>query len=533
MKPVETTAMSRSARARIAFQVALTVILAALAASLLVWIAERPGLRARFDWTESARNTLDPASHSVLERLGGEVDIDVFFTPMGESLAAIGYDVQARTLDLLVLLRDAGGGRIRIRDHELATAAGKEAALARMQELSLRDIVPGGLVVVSLGPRRAVLRVRGDIADIDPGDPRGQFGPPRPARVNLFRAEEALVSALLQVGQGETLRALFTSGHGEPDLQETGLAGLSQLRTGLSGSGFEVDRWEGERSGKIPDDCAVLAIVGPEQPFTPLEIAAIRDFVESGGRLIAAPGRNAVAGEGGLPALLPAYGIRIVTDGVVAAPRATITGQPLTGIPDCALVRVWSDGMAGMSPVTEALRRADRYVDMPFARSLVRGSTPPGGSVLTILQTGDETWRDLDTPGIGHDWRKTPEEERGPFALGMTAILPPTRPARAAPGARKGEPAIDQPETRIVCLGTAAAFANQSSEVDLDLLLASFDWAASRDFRVHVTPRSQVSRRIDVAEGSALARVYLVAVLLLPGLCLALGCFTWWRRRRR
>jgi hypothetical protein len=181
--------------------------------------------------------------------------------------------------------------------------------------------------------------------------------------------------------------------------------------------------------------------------------------------------------------------------------------------------------------VTEALRRADRHVDMPFARSLVRVSTPPGGSVRPILQTGDEAWRDLDTPGVGHDWRKTPEEERGPFWLGMTAVLPPTRPARSSPSGSGPESAL--PVTRIVCLGSAAAFANQSSEVDQDLLLAAFDWAVSRDFRVHVTPRSQISRRIDVAEGAALSRVYFVAVLLLPGLCLALGCFTWWRRRRR
>jgi hypothetical protein len=516
----------RAARVRIGARVASTVVLAAVAAALLVWIAERPGLRARADWTVGGRNTLAPASRSVIDRLAGQVDIDVFFTPLGDALGPIGSEVQSRTLDLLVLLRDSGGGKIRIREHDLRTAVGKDAAMARMQELSLREIVPGGVLVVSLGSRRAVLRVRGDLADIDPGDPLGQFGPPRPPKVELFRAEEALVSALLQVGEGETLRVSFTSGHGEPDLEGVGLPGLSELRAGLLGSGYEVDRWNGERNGKIPDECAILAIVGPEQPFTPLEVEAIRDFVAGGGRLIVAPGQSSLAGEGGPAALLLPYGIRIVTDGVVAAPRATISGQPLTGVAECALVRVWSGGMSGSSLVTEALRRADRYVDMPFARALVRSATPPGGSVLTILSTGDEAWRDLDTPGSGHDWKKTPEEERGPFALGMTAVLPPTRASKRVRDAA-------QPETRIVCLGSAGAFTNQSSEVDGDLVLAAFDWAGSRDFRVHVSPKSQVSRRIDVASGSALANVYLFAVLLLPGLSLALGGFTFWRRRRR
>ena len=514
-------------RLRIGLQVALQTALAALAASLLVWIAERPGLRARLDLTVGGQNTLAPATHAALERLGDDVEVDVFLTPVAGPLGPVVQKVQERTLDLLVLMRDGGGGRVKLREHELATAAGKDAASARMQELGLREIVDGGVLVVSLGRRRTVVRVRGDLADIDPGDPLGELGAPRPPRVLLFRAEEALVSAFLQVGQGETLSILFTAGHGEPDPEDVGLAGLSQLRGGLAGSGYEVDRWSGGLSGGIPDDCDVLAIVGPEQPFTAFEVEAIRAFVESGGRLVVAPGRSALGGEHGLPALLLPFGIKVVTDGVVAMPRATVTGQPLTGIPECALVLVSSGGMSGMSPVTEALRRADRHVVLPFPRCLVRATAPPGGTLIPILTTGDETWRDLDVPGAGHDWRRTTDEDRGPFVLGMTAVLPPTRTARRSPSESA------QAEARIVCLGSAGAFTNQVSEADLDLLLASFDWAASRDFRVHVNPKNPVSRRIDVAGGRALANVSFVAVILLPGLCFALGCFTWWRRRRR
>jgi hypothetical protein len=523
-----TVTIGRGTRLRIGAQVVLSAIFAAAAAALLVWIAERPGLRVRADLTQARENTLDPASRAVIERLGEDVDIDVFFTPMGDFLGPVAYDVQERTLRLLVLLRDAAGGRIEVHEHELSTAQGKAAAMARMQELALREVEPGGVVVVSLGPRRSVLRLRGDLADVDPGDPRGEFGPPRPARVLLFRGEEAIVSALLEVGQGETIRALFSSGHGELALE----GGLSELRVGLERSGYEVDRWEGERSGKIPDDCAVLAIIGPEQPFTPDEALAIVDFVESGGRLVTAPGHKPVQGEGGLAALLTPLGIRIVTEGVVAAPRATITGQPLFGIPECAVVRVWSGGMAGTSPVTEALRRADRYVDMPFSRALQRAPAPVGGSVITILTTGDETWRDLESPGAGHDWKKSPDEERGPFALGMTSIFPPSRPARKAPDGLRGGADVAVPECRVVCLGSADAFSNPTFEVDGDLVLAAFDWSASRDFRVQVTPRSKLSRRIAVSEGTTLSRVHLVAVLLLPGLCFALGFLTAWRRRR-
>jgi ABC-type uncharacterized transport system involved in gliding motility auxiliary subunit len=85
----------------------------------------------------------------------------------------------------------------------------------------------------------------------------------------------------------------------------------------------------------------------------------------------------------------------------------------------------------------------------------------------------------------------------------------------------------------VLCLGSADAFANGSSEVDGDLVLNAFDWAAAREYRVHVEPRSRPARRLDVTSGTALAQVHLAAVILLPGACLALGLWTWWRRRRR
>jgi hypothetical protein len=525
--------MGSAARLKIAAQVALAAAFAVAAAMLFSWVAERPGLRARLDLTADRQNTLDPASRSALERLAEEAEIDTFFSSTGDYLAPTIADVQERTLRLLVLFRDSTGGRIRLREHDLSSAGGKAAARTRMEELALREIVPGGIVVVSRGARHAVLRVRGDLADVDPGDPLGRSGVPRPPRVLLFRGEEALVGALLQVAQAETVRALFSTGHGELDLEAGDLAGLTDLRTSLTGSGYDLGRWEGERAGRIPDDCAVLAIVGPEQPFTPAEVETIREFVESGGRVVAAPGAarsRARAVSRRCSCRTGSASYRTASSRRRARRSA---GSRSTASPTARFVRVWSGGMAGASPVTEALRRADRYVDMPFARSLARGSTPVGGSVLTILTTGDEAWRDLEIPGTGHDWVKNPEEERGPFALGMTAVFPPSRAPRALAGPRAGRPDLAQPEARVVCLGSAAAFANQASDVDGDLVRAAFDWAASRDFRVHVTPRSAAARRIDVAQGSALRNVHFVAVILLPGLCLALGFLTWWGRRRR
>jgi hypothetical protein len=521
-------------RLKIGLQVALTALLAAVAALLLSWLAERPGLRIRADLTAARENTLGPASLAVLEKLPGEVAIDVFFTPMEGSLGSVGSEAQERTLRVLVSLRESSGGRVTTRLHDLVSQTGMAAAKARLQELSLRQVEPGGIVVVSMGKRHSVQRLQGDLADLDPGDPRGEQGVPRPPRQVFFRAEEALVSALLKVGLGDQLQVLFTIGHGERDLDDTGLNGLSELRRGLEGDGFGVDRWDGGGGGRIPDRCAVLAIIGPEQPFTTAEVEAIEEFVESGGRLVAAPGRGlseaGIQGDRSLPALLLRWGIKIATEGIVAEPRAT-TGKPLYESPQCAEVRVGSESLSALSPVTEPLKRAHRYAEMPFSRSLERSTPPPGAAVLTLLTSDATAWRDVPnspTP-TGHDWKPAPTEARGPFALGMTSLFHPPRLSNA----RHVRSQEFQSESRVLCLGSADAFANPVYDVNGALILNGFDWVVAREFGVHVEPHSRVARRLDVASGSVLARVHLVSVILLPGVCLVLGCLTaWWRRRR-
>ncbi len=505
-------------RLRIGLQVGAAALLAGAAALLVTWLAERPGLRVRADWTATRDNTLGPASHAVIAKLRSDVTIDAFLTPLQGPLGAIGYEAQERTLRLLVLLREASAGRIAFRQHDLASQIGIDTARARLQELALRQVDPGGIVVVSMDKRQAVLHVHGDLADIDPGDPRGEQGVPRPARLVSFRAEEALVSALLKVSLGDSQKVLFTVGHGERDLDDTGLGGISDLRRSLEGDGFTVDRWSGETGagagvGRIPDACAVLAIIGPEQPFTEAEADAIRPAVE---------------GDRTLPALLVPWGIRIATEGIVAEPRATL-GQPIFGIPQCGEIRIGSDGLSAMSPVTESLKRAERYVETPYAMSLERTTPPTGGGVLTILSSEGSAWRDVPNPPTpaGHDWKPAPTEARGPFAVAMTAVF---RPPRIASVRRIGA-GDAQPETRILAIGSAGAFANASHEVNRDLLLDGFDWAVAREYRVHVEPKSRASRRLDVASGSALAQIHLWTVIVLPGACLALGIFTWRRRR--
>ena len=531
LRPRGPRAAGTGTRFRTAVEVSIAAVLAAAVALLATWLAERPRVRFLVDWTQDRSNTLSPAMRAALQKLTEDVSIDVLFTPFPGPGGRVVAQAQERTLRLLARLRDDSGGKVSFQEHDLARQAGVEVARARLSELGLREVAPGGIVVVAQGKRHVALQVDGDLADVDPGDPRGDHGPPRPSRLVAFRGEAALTNALLRVSLADSLEVLFSTGHGEPLLDATGIGGISQLKRALEGDGYSVDRWSGKTSPRIPASCAVLAIVGPLQPFTPEEADAIEAFVESGGRLVCAPGRPggaaAAVTEPSVASLVAKWGVRIESDGVVAEPRATTSG-PLYGSPQCPDVVVGSDGLAPLSPVTEALKRADRYVEMPFSASLARGTGPPGATVITVLTSDDSSWRDLpDASPSGHDWKPSPGEPRGPFALAMTAAFQPPRAS-----SRKPPPGSALPESRVVCIGSSDAFTNSSAEVNRDFLLSAFDWAASREFRVHVDPENRPSRRLDLTSGRALSDVFWACLVLLPGCCLALGVLTTWRRRR-
>lgn len=519
----------RATRVRIGLQVASALALAIAAVGLVTWLAERRGLRLRLDWTANQRSTLSPATLDALAKLEAPVDIDIFFRPGEGLIAGVVDEAQVRTMTLLVVARDSSGGNVRLTQYDTSDGLGGLARTqSRMRELRLNEIEPGGVVVVSQGERRVPLRLRGDLADLDPGNPTGRDGPATPARIVSFRGEEALAAAVLKVVDGATRKIVFLTGHGERDLAGTDDRGLALLAHELESDGFEVETRKAGADEPLPADCAVLAWIGPEQPLSEAEFDAVGRFVESGGALVMAPGLGEIAGPTSLPALAARFGIRVDTRGFLARALVQASGGEVVSDAKCAVIFVGGAGLSAQ-PITDGLRRADRHVVLFMAKSLDVGTPPPGGVVLPLLRTSEDCWRDLPTvadPRVG-DWVPDAREPRGPFIVGIEAKFSPLR----SPVETRIQPVGVRPESRVVCLGSAEAFGNMAFETNRDLLLSVFNHAAAREFRVSVVKRSADAHRIDLASGRALPTVTAVAVIALPGACLLLGLFMAWRRR--
>lgn len=504
-------------------QVLLTLGLALAAVLLLTWLSRRQGIRYRLDLTAAGENTLESASLDVLNKLEDELVVDVFFRPVEEPYRQVVAEIQERMFALLLVAQDSLPEKIEIVHHDLSRPAeGASEIEARMRELGLRHVL--NTVVLSYRERSAVLHLRGDIAVIDPGNPsRQNFVPPRILR---FRGEEALIEGVLRVSRGAAPKLLFSRGHGERDLYADDAYDLGRLQTALVRDGFDPARWDGDADGPIPDDCRVVAVISPDGPFSRGELQYLRDFLDSGGRLIAAPSPIDQGGEGTLVELLEEYGLRTLS-GIVARPVVGAGGKPGFGVPECAETVVRSDGMAMRHPVTEPLRRGERRVVLPFARALERGELPQGGIFVDLLRTNEYSWRDLPDPV--HDWEyDAGSEDRGPFRIAIAGWFPPLQPV---PAQRMGSNQA-RPESRLLVIGSAEPFTNARLDANRDFALNTFNWAASREFRVKIAPRDPERRRIEIGVGRTLFTVNLLASAVLPLACLLAGIGVAWLRRK-
>ena len=510
------TKMGPWRRISLGLQVLGTVLLGMAVVFLLNWLSGRPGLRLRLDLTAAGTNTLDPATVSILESLPEPITVDVFYRGEPAPLDAVAGQVMERVFRLLILASDEAAGHLIVKVHD---AADTTAVQQRLNELKLTGFE--NCLVLSRGSaaeRRVVIRLWGELAEFDPGWP--QAGPAyRPPALLAYHGEGALVSGLMRVTQGRTVPIAFSAGHGERDIFGLDEAtDLGRLHTELVGDGFAVEKWRFEDDGPPPDDLALLAIIAPQQPFSPAEAEALARYVERGGRLLVAPRLEFDRGPGSVPDLVASWGLSI-GDELILRPWINAQGQMEDGRPECAQLGIRADGMLAGHPITDALRRGERRVVMTFAHPL--STTPAQTRARALLTSGPYSW--LDDRGSGSydfTWQEG-REAMGSRELALALELD------AVPGAAGDETRGG----RIVLLGTPEALANNWLEINRDFCLGAFNWLVERETRIHIAPRAVEERRLPLGEGQALARLKRSVTWLLPGLCLLSAIFVGWRRR--
>jgi hypothetical protein len=362
--------------------------------------------------------------------------------------------------------------------------------IARLEDVVKRvpelELLQGGGVLIEYGngegAPHAVVRNQDLFLD------RNSARAPLDHYATSFSGEDEITTALMRLKEGQKTKVAFTIGHGEPatgDLNPRG-RGIGNWKSRFNKVGCEVLDLN-LNSDDIPQDLALLIIVGPISPFKSDEILKLRSFTAREKPLLLLLGNSAPSG---LDDFLKSFNVSL-GKGVIVDPRYNLYGR---------------DPRYPYAPSNPAIKHAivdalgpNRAVLLPGAAPIqVAGATgangqptPPENPELipkTILTTTHFSWSQTDLSAIAPE----KADKHGPFAVGIAVS---DRAARGQPGTPgEGKP-------RLVLLSSPAMAENVFQELErtnLDLLMIAAGWLRGRSDTLGIPPHTHVALTLSV-----------------------------------
>jgi gliding motility-associatede transport system auxiliary component len=344
--------------------------------------------------------------------------------------------------------------------------------------------------------------------------------------------EQELTNGLIKVIQGKTHKVYFVQGHGEHAPETSDRTGYSTIASSLKNDNFETDTIVLAQQKAVPEDVSVLLVAGPKTDFFPAEIEMLKKYLAKGGKmmfLLDPPDRADSPPLTNLIALAKDWGIEVGTNIVV---DVSGMGQ-LLGTDASVPVAAKYD----THPITDRFNLMTAY---PLARSItsIEGGVN-GHSAQNLIETSKNSWAETDIKRLATTGQVEREldkgDKAGPVSLGAAVSAPATdAPAPATTpgdGSNKTNDA-PKPETRVVVFGDSDFVSNGYLGIpgNRDLFLNSVNWLAQQENLISIRPKDPEDRRVSLTADQA-KLIFWLSILIIPGLILAGGVQTWWRRR--
>jgi ABC-type uncharacterized transport system involved in gliding motility auxiliary subunit len=336
--------------------------------------------------------------------------------------------------------------------------------------------------------------------------------------------EREITSAVIRAVTGQQRKLYFVQGHGEKDpagSDGSGYAGVAQL---MKGDNITVEPLVLTQHKEVPADATVVAVVGPTADPLDEEIQQLEQYLTKGGKLLLMI--DPALGERPQPltkltALARTWGIEIGNDVILDLSGRSNNPTYAVAAPPYP-----------MHPITENFRLSTVF---PLARSVTQVSpAPEGKTVQPLVQTAPQAWAETDLAGL-QAGKVEPEmnAENGdkPGPVGIAATVTTAAPPPPDPEKKDSPPA--PPQTRIAVFGDSEFASNAvgNSVGNADLFLNTISWLTAQENLISIRPRETGDSRLSI-EPWQITMVGWFAVLVLPGAVMAVGIYTWVRRRR-
>jgi gliding motility-associatede transport system auxiliary component len=317
--------------------------------------------------------------------------------------------------------------------------------------------------------------------------------------------EEKLTNSLIKVTRAGKPIVYVIQGHGELEIGSSESSGLGSAKSGLEAVNYEVKPITLARTGKIPDDAAVVVIAGPRSDFFAPEIDALDAYIGRGGKLLVMLDPVVQAGQQepeALKRLLAKYGIEVGTNVVI---EMNPLKQMATGAADLVIVDTFEP-----HPITRDLRIVTLF---PSTRTVgIAAKLPTGVAGQRLGMTSRDSFAETDLAALRRgEARPDASDPRGPLPVAVVAT---------------------KDKARVVAYGTSQLAANRyyAQPGNRDFFLNSVSWLAEQEDQISIRPRDTKQTPVFLTSQQDRA-VFWLPVIVLPAVAVVGGILAVVRRR--
>jgi ABC-type uncharacterized transport system involved in gliding motility auxiliary subunit len=323
--------------------------------------------------------------------------------------------------------------------------------------------------------------------------------------------EETITNAIIKVTRGTQQTVCFVEGHGEPNIDDVEDArSFSQAKLALTNENYAVRKVLLASMEKVPDDCSLLVVAGPQRPYLDQELAEVEQWLKGGkSALFLLPPQRAAQ----FVDLLAKWGVKVGNDVVVDQVVRLFQGPALGLAP---LVETYD-------PTHEITREFKQRTIFPMTRSVeAEAEDKPGLTVTELVKTSPSSWAETDLNGLfdRHEATLDESDQKGPVSIAV-AVEANLKEMGLAEGGK----------TRLMVFGSAEFADNRNVDTffNRDLLMNTVGWLVGESDLVSIRPKALRASRVlfSLEEGTV---IFYLSVLILPELLLIAGLAVWWRR---
>jgi ABC-type uncharacterized transport system involved in gliding motility auxiliary subunit len=337
--------------------------------------------------------------------------------------------------------------------------------------------------------------------------------------------EQTITNSIIKLVEGKTKKAYFVQGHGERDpMSADPRFGYSGAAGRLKNDNYEVANVSLAQEGKLPDDATVVVVAGPQTDYLQPEIDVLKAYLAKGGKLVLmidVQGKPDAAPLTNLIALAKEWGVDVGNNLIV---DVSGMGRMFNAGPEVPIAADYPS-----HPITEGFKYMTAY-RLARTASPIEGGTN-GHVAQRVVQSSAKSWAETDLKSlakgggeVGLDVKAG--DQPGPVAIASAVAAAATDvPPATGPDAKT-------PETRVVVIGDSDFTGNDliAFQGNGELFANIVNWAAQNENLIAIHPKDPQDRRISLTE-SQRAGVFYLAIFIIPGLFLAAGVATWWKRR--